>query len=78
MTRIAPVRSGQSTDPEANTILEEAIQGWWADPNLFGVIAHRPELLKAIVNVFRTLFASGTVEPYLKEMMRIKTAYEWG
>ena len=78
MMRIKPVRPGESPDPEVNAILAEAVHGWWADPQLMGVVAHRPEFLKTIVQVFRAVFSTGTVEPYLKEMMRIKTAYEWG
>ncbi len=78
MARVEPIRPGESPDPEVNAILEEAVTGWWEDPNLFGVVAHQPHLLKSIVPVFRALFSGGTVEPYLKEMMRIRTAYEWG
>lgn len=78
MHRIEPVHPGESSDPEVNAILEESVHGWWADPNLFGVVAHQPHLLKSLIDLFRALFVGGTVEPYLKEMMRIKTAYEWG
>jgi hypothetical protein len=78
MSRIEPLQPGQSPDPEVNAILEETKRGWWLDPNLMGAVAHRPELLKSITGVFRAILGSGTVEPYIKEMMRIKTAYEWG
>lgn len=37
------------------------------------MIARRPGLLKAIVPVFVEFFGKGIVEPYLLEMMRIKT-----
>ena len=78
MDRIEPIRPGESPDPEVNAILREAVSGWWGDPNLFGGVAHWPEALKAIIPVFRAAFHTGTVEPYLKEAMRIRTAHEWG
>ena len=77
MSRIDPIQPGESPDPEVNALLEGAVKGWWADPNLFGIVAHQPPLLKSIMNVFRTIFFEGTVAPYLKEMMRIQTAHEW-
>jgi len=76
--RFKPVSPGESSDPEVNAILHESVEGWWADPNLFGMVAHRPEFLKAIIPVFRAMFESGSIPPYLKELMRIQTGYEWG
>jgi hypothetical protein len=76
--RIEPIRPGESPDPEANEILEEAVSGFWADSNLFGLVAHQPHLLKAIVPLFRALFDGGTIPPYLKDLMRVQTGYEWG
>jgi hypothetical protein len=72
-TRIKPVRPGESEDPELNQLLRDGKEGWWQDPEMFGVIARRPGLLKAIVPVFVEFFGKGIVEPYLMEMMRIKT-----
>ncbi len=72
-TRIQPVRSGQSDDPEIKQLLREGKEGWWHDSEMFGVIARRPGLLKAIVPVFVEFFGKGIVEPHLLEMMRIKT-----
>ena len=78
MQRFRPVKAGESPDPEINEILREAKSGFWADPNLFGIIAHRPEYLKTMIPVFKALFSSGTIPPYLKDLMRIQTGYEWG
>lgn len=77
MPRIRQIRPGESPDPEANEILAEAVDGWWADPGLFGLVAHRPALLKAVVNVFKEMFSGGTIEPYIKDMMRVRTGLEW-
>ena len=40
--------------------------GW--DPALFGVIAHRPDLLKSITPVFRAIFGTGTVPPRISKI----------
>ena len=72
-TRVRPVRPGESADVEVNKLVQDAREGWWNDPEMFGVIARRPELLKAIVPVFEAFFARGIVEPYILELMRIKT-----
>ena len=77
MTRIHQIRPGESPDPDTNEILEGAVTGWWGDPGLFGLVAHRPNLLKAQVEVFKELFFNGSVEPYIKDMMRIRTGLEW-
>lgn len=77
MPRIRQIRPGESPDRKANEILESAVTGWWADPGLFGLVAHRPNLLKAQIEVFTELFSNGTVEPYIKDMMRIRTGLEW-
>lgn len=73
-TRVTPVRPGESADPKVNEILTGVQEGgWWADPAMFGTIAHRPEALKAIIPVFEAFFAKGIVEPHIFEMMRLKT-----
>jgi len=71
-TRINPVRPGDSSDSEVNRLLEEQKKGWWKDTNMLGVIARRPELIKAIIPVFKSFFGTGLVEPHIHEMMRIK------
>lgn len=73
-TRVKPLRAGESPDPKVNEILAGVeAGGWWADPAMFGTIAHRPELLKAMVPTFEAFFAKGLVEPHIYELMRLKT-----
>ena len=46
----SPCGAGESADARVNEILAGVeAGGWWADPAMFGTIAHRPELLKTIV-----------------------------
>ena len=60
-TRISAIKPGDSPDPEVNELLEGAKEGWWADANMFGVIARNPQNLKTIVPVFMSFFAEGNV-----------------
>ncbi len=73
MSRIQPLKVGESPDPEVNRLLEDGKNGWWEDPAMFGVIARSPELLKAIIPAFEAFFAKGHVEPHIFEMMRLVT-----
>lgn len=71
--RVAAVRPGESQDAEVNRILQEQKEGWWNDWNMMGVIARRPECLKAMIPAFESFFIKGKVEPHIHELMRIKT-----
>ncbi len=72
-TRIDPIPLGQGQDEEVEGILEFS-KGGFQDTEMFGLIARRPELVKVIGPVFGELFGgNGKVEPYIHEMMRLKT-----
>ncbi len=73
MTRIKPIKPGQSPDAEVNQLLQEAVDGWWNDAAMFGVMGHQPELLKTIVPVFAAFFMAGRIPPHIFELMRLKT-----
>jgi alkylhydroperoxidase family enzyme len=72
-TVVQPLKPGQSSDAEANTLLHQAVEGWWNDSAMFGVIARQPDLLKKIVPVFEAFFMAGRIPPHLFELMRLKT-----
>jgi alkylhydroperoxidase family enzyme len=72
-SRIEPLEPGESDDEEVNEILEQFVDGWWADTAMMGTIGHQPDLLKSIIPVFEAFFAGGRIEPELFEMMRLKT-----
>lgn len=78
MERFRPVHPGESPDAEINQILEASKATVWADFRLFGMVAHRPAFLKAMLPVFQAIFETGTVPPRTKDMMRVATGYEWG
>jgi hypothetical protein len=74
-TRLKPLKLGDSPDPAVNGIIQFSKDGF-GDTQMFGLIARRPELLKRIAAVFEYLFGGGgLIEPYLLEMMRIRTGH---
>ncbi len=72
-SRVTPLKPGESGDPEVNKLLQEAVDGWWNDSAMFGVIGRQPDLLKTIVPVFAAFFMAGRIEPHIFELMRLKT-----
>ena len=72
-SRVKPVVEGQTTDERIKELLNQGKNGWWKDAQMFGVIGRVPGLLKSIVPVFESFFAGGRIEPYIFELMRLKT-----
>jgi alkylhydroperoxidase family enzyme len=70
---VKPLKPGESPDPEVNRLLQSAVDGWWNDSAMFGVIGQQPELLKKIVPVFEAFFMAGRLPAALFELMRLKT-----
>ena len=72
-TVITPLKPGESSDPEVNVLLQQAVEGWWNDSAMFGVMGHQPDLVKTIVPVFAAFFIAGRLPPHMFELMRLKT-----
>ncbi|MFQ5773490.1 MAG: carboxymuconolactone decarboxylase family protein [Kiloniellaceae bacterium] len=70
---IEPIRPGQGPDADVNKLLQDAVDGWWNDSAMFGVIGRQPALLKAIVPVFEAFFMAGRLPAHMFELMRLKT-----
>lgn len=75
-SRIRPVRPGSSSDPAVNDLLQFAKDGF-GDTQMFGVLAHRGELLKRLASLFKYFLAGegGLLEPSLLELMRLRGAH---
>ena len=43
-------------------------------PNFFGIMAHRPAVLKNFLPLYASVISEGTVEPRYKELAYLKTA----
>jgi alkylhydroperoxidase family enzyme len=74
--RIQSIAAGSSDDPAINSLIDFAKNGF-ADTQMFGLIARRPELLKRVASMFAYFLAGegGLIEPRLLELMRVRGAH---
>jgi alkylhydroperoxidase family enzyme len=72
MSVIRPVPPQQAGDLSA--IYEGLTKKFGRVPNIFGVMAHRPEALKHFLPFFNAVVAQGTVAPRYKELAYLKTS----
>ncbi|MHC3438701.1 carboxymuconolactone decarboxylase family protein [Natrialbaceae archaeon A-gly3] len=71
-SRIDPIPPGEADDDAVNEILRESTDGWWEDSAMMGVMAHCPELVKAIVPAYEAFVRDGRLETRLHELARLK------
>lgn len=73
--RIQSLPAGSSKDPVINSIVDFSKNGF-ADTQMFGLLARRPELLKRVAAMFSYFLAGdgGLIEPELLELMRLRGA----
>jgi alkylhydroperoxidase family enzyme len=83
MARIDPLT--QSDDPVGQKIIDGAAATGSASPaNLFGTLAHHPDLARRALRLGRVFLFEGTLEPRIREIAILRTAwrteaeYEWG
>src|SRR5215471_15919246 len=74
--RIQSIPAGSSDDPVVNSLINFAKNGF-GDTQMFGLIAHRPELLKRVGSMFAYFLAGkgDLIEPRLLELMRVRGAH---
>jgi len=74
--RIESLPAGSSPDPTINAILNFS-QAGFADTQMFGLLARRPELLKRVAAMFAYFLGGegGLIEPELLELMRLRGAH---
>ena len=73
--RIQSLPAGSSQDPLVNAIIDFSKNGF-ADTQMFGLLARRPELLKRAAAMFAYFLGGegGLIEPELLELMRLRGA----
>jgi len=73
MSIMRPVRPEQAGS-ELSGVYEGLTKKFGKVPNIFGVMAHRPEALKHLLPFFNAVMAQGTVAPRYKELAYLKTS----
>jgi alkylhydroperoxidase family enzyme len=73
MPRLRPL-DPEETTPEARAVLERFRQERGNMPNMFRTMARRPEIMETAVAHMRAIFATGTVETRLKEMLAVRVS----
>ncbi len=73
MSRIKPLEENE-VDNEAKNIFEDFLKERGNIPNMFKILAHRPQLLKTAFEHFRAVLKTGTVDLKLKEMVAIRVS----
>ncbi len=73
MAVVNPVAKDKVAD-EARPIFEDLAKRFGRVPNIFGVMAHRPEALKSFLPLYGAIMTQGTVEPKLKELAYLKVS----
>lgn len=74
MARPEIVEHGEADDERTNRLLAEAHEGWYGDAAFFGAMAHQPELLRRIVDLFEAFPQGEGVRSETLELMRLKIA----
>jgi hypothetical protein len=66
--------SKDKAGPELSEVYGGMQQKFGRIPNFFGIMAHRPAVLKNFLPFYASVVTEGTVEPRYKELAYIKTA----
>ena len=73
MAVVNPVRKDNAA-PDVKPIFEDMTKKFGKVPNIFGVMAHRPDVLAKFLPFYGAAAGEGTVEPKLKEFAYLKTS----
>ena len=73
MAVIDPIPKDKAPD-DLKTIYDDLTKTFVRVPNIFGVMAHRPGALKALLALYGAVMNEGTVEPRFKELAYLKTS----
>lgn len=73
MARISRLDRSQ-VSPETGEIFDHFLKVRGNIPNMFRTVAHRPELLRTMIQHFRAVMETGTVPAKLKELLFVRTS----
>lgn len=73
MAVVDPV-SGEKADADLKDIFGSLTKKFGRMPNFFGVMAHRPAVLKTFLPLYGSVLNEGTVDSKYKELAYLKTA----
>jgi uncharacterized peroxidase-related enzyme len=73
MAAINPVLKDQAA-PEIVGIFDKMTKRLGFMPNFFATLAHRPNVLKSFLDLYKAIMNEGTVEARFKELAYLKTA----
>ena len=64
----------ERADPEVHGIYDAVSKKFGRMPNIFGLMAHRPDVLAKFLPFYSAVMEGGTVEQRYKELAYLKTA----
>jgi alkylhydroperoxidase family enzyme len=73
MAVIDPVPREKASE-NLKAVYDDLSKAFGRVPNIFGVMAHRAEGLKAFLPLYGAIMREGTVEPRYKELAYLKTS----
>ena len=73
MSRISRL-SRSEVSPEVGEIYDHFMKVRGNIPNMFRTAAHRPDLLRTMIQHFRAVMETGTVPAKLKELVIVRTS----
>jgi len=71
LSKVAPEEAASET----RLIFEAFLKERGNIPNMFRILAHRPEIMKTLAAHFRAVMNTGTVEMKLKEMIAVRVSH---
>ena len=73
MATVNPIPSDRAP-ADARPVYEDLTKAFGKVPNIFGVMAHRPNVLKAFLALYGAIVREGTVDAKYKELAYLKTS----
>lgn len=73
MSTVTPLTK-EAASPEVHAVYDGLNKKFGKMPNIFGMMAHRPDVLAKFLPFFGAVMEGGTVEPRFKELAYLKTS----